>query len=264
MQRHDIDSPSSLTEPLDSTAGYPTKPSTDDPTTLILVRHGETAWNRIKRMQGQIDIPLSDVGVAQADLLARRVARERVMSGEARVRDPLTLSRIDAVVSSDLSRAMQTALPIAAAVGCEVVPDVALRERHYGVFQGHDSEQVRAQWPEAHARWIGHDADFAPEGGESLRQLSLRVRQALSAIARRYPGKTVVCVAHGGVLDVAYRFAEGLPLDTPRQHLLLNASANTIAWHRASAPDDDRATMLLWGDVRHLTEAAGTPARDDE
>lgn len=227
-------------------------------TRLILVRHGETAWNRIKRLQGQTDIPLSDTGVQQALLLAARLRREQGPATTSAV----SLGQVHGVVSSDLSRALQTAAPLAEALGTEVMPCPGLRERHYGIFQGNDAKSIQAQWPDAHAAWTSHDPDFAPADGESLRQLYRRTVDALSAVARQYRGKTVICVAHGGVLDCAYRFTVSMPLDVPRAHPLLNASANTIDWHIANDPAQDRAQLHAWGDVAHLADLVRS--RDDE
>ena len=229
-------------------------------TTLILIRHGETAWNREKRLQGQIDTPLSEVGQQQARAVAIRFGAALGLQADAEGQVP---SIVDVVLSSDLSRAMQTAAPLAEALGLSVMPEPGLRERHYGVFQGTTRDQIAVQWPDDHARWIGHDPDFAPEGGESMRQLSERVVRTLGRVAKAYPGKTVVCVTHGGVLDCAYRFAAPLPLEAPRQHTLLNASVNTIQWysnananangHGANANANGTAHLIAWGDVAHLS-----------
>lgn len=216
-------------------------------TTVMMVRHGETAWNRIKRIQGQIDIPLSDTGLRQAALLARRIGRER---------------GVDAVISSDLSRAMQTAAPLAEALGLDVIPDARVRERHYGVFQANDTESILAQWPQAHASWVSNDPDFTPETGESQRVFHARVVNALKSIVRQHAGKTIICVAHGGVLDHAYRFASAMPLDVPRSHQLLNASVNVIEWHHGADPEQDHAGVRAWADVSHLAEDDAV-SRDD-
>ncbi|WP_197285579.1 histidine phosphatase family protein, partial [Burkholderia sp. E168m22] len=92
-------------------------------TQILFIRHGETAWNRIKRIQGHIDIPLADTGLAQAQRLAARLGRE--------ARDG---ARIDAVYSSDLMRAQQTAQPFADALGLPLLLREGLRERSYGAF----------------------------------------------------------------------------------------------------------------------------------
>jgi len=207
-------------------------------TTIILVRHGVTDWNRASRFQGQIDIPLNDEGRRQAEATGRRLGAD---AGR---------ERIAAVHSSDLSRAAQTAEPIARALGLPVQHDMSLRERHYGDFEGRTHDEIASELADAWQRWRAREPDFAlPGGGESLRGFHARVEGALLALAARYPSATVVAVAHGGVLDCAYRIAAGLPLDAPRGHDLLNASLNRIMF------DGGRFRLLDWADVAHLDEA---------
>jgi len=207
-------------------------------TTIVLVRHGVTDWNLDRRFQGQIDIPLNDEGRRQAELTGRRLAS-----------DP-ERERIAAVHTSDLSRAAQTAEPIARALGLPLHADPALRERNYGAFEGRTHDELAQQEVEAWARWRAREPDFdLPGGGESLRAFHARVERALLGLAGRYPSATVVAVAHGGVLDCAFRIAAGLPLDAPRGHDLLNASLNRIAF------DGERFSLLDWADVAHLEDA---------
>jgi probable phosphoglycerate mutase len=208
-------------------------------TTIVLVRHGVTDWNRVRRFQGQIDIPLNEEGHRQAALTGQRFAA-----------DPAR-DRVSAVYTSDLTRAAQTAAPIAQALGLELRVDPALRERHYGGFQGltHD-ELEHGELSGAFRRWRAREPDFElPGGGESLRVFHRRVEQVLAALAARHAGAMVVAVAHGGVLDCAYRIAAGLPLDAPRGHDLLNASLNRIAF------DGERFSLIDWADVAHLDDA---------
>ena len=152
--------------------------------------------------------------------------------------------------TSDLSRAAQTAEPIAGALGVPLHADPALRERHYGAFEGRTHDELAQQEVEAWGRWRAREPDFElPGGGESLRAFHARVERALLGLAARYPAATVVAVAHGGVLDCAFRIAAGLPLDAPRGHDLLNASLNRIAF------DGERFHLLDWADVAHLEDA---------
>lgn len=208
-------------------------------TTLVLVRHGVTDWNRVRRFQGQIDIPLNDEGHRQAALTGQRFAT-----------DPAR-EQIRAVYTSDLSRAAQTAEPIARMLGLDLRVDPALRERHYGSFQGRTHDELEhGELAPAFRRWRAREPDFdLPGGGESLRVFHQRVEDVLAALAARYAGGTVVAVAHGGVLDCAYRIAAGLPLDASRGHDLLNASLNRIAF------DGRRFSLIDWADVAHLDEA---------
>lgn len=203
-------------------------------TELVLLRHGVTAWNRARRFQGHIDIPLDEEGHRQAQLAARRLSAEPVA----------------AVYASDLGRAVQTAEPIARALGLSLQRDAGLRERHYGAFEGLDHDALEREHPEAFARWRAREPDFPlPGGGETLRSFHARVEAALLRLALRHPGERVVAVTHGGVLDCVYRIASGLDLSAPRRHDLLNASVNRIAW------DGARFRLLAWGDVAHLEAA---------
>lgn len=199
-------------------------------THLIVIRHGETAWNRERRLQGQIDIPLNDTGRAQARALA----------------EALTGEPIDAVYSSDLGRAMETATPLAQALGLRVRAEPRLRERCYGALENMTYAEVAEKRPEDFARWQARVPDFAPPGGESLREFHERAVEAALSVARRHPGERIAVVAHGGVLDCLYREATGMTLEAPRQHELLNASVNRLRC------DSANLTLLQWADVSHL------------
>ena len=210
------------------------------PTQVLFIRHGETPWNRVKRIQGHIDIPLADSGIEQAQRLAERFVRE--------ARDGM---RLDAIYSSDLQRAQQTAKPTADALG--IVPQLveSLRERAYGIFQGHDSHEIAQRYPDDYARWQTRDPGFAPAGGESVRAFYHRIVHAVSAIVAQHRGGRIACVTHGGVLDCIYRYAHGLALDAPRDYPLLNTSINTVHFD-----EDGKATVLAWADFAHLSGAS--------
>jgi len=202
-------------------------------TELLLVRHGVTAWNRERRFQGQIDIPLDEEGLAQAACTGRRFAGW-----------PL-----GAVYASDLARARQTAAPIAAASGHALRIDVRLRERDYGGFEGRTHEEIERDDAQAWRRWRAREPDFElPGGGESLRAFHARVEAVLRELALRHAGQSIAVVTHGGVLDCAFRLATGLPLEAPRRHDLLNASLNRIAWERGAF------SLVDWADVAHLDD----------
>ena len=203
-------------------------------TNIILVRHGETEWNHLRRIQGQIDIPLNDVGLRQAQAVGRRLAQ----------------LPIEAVYTSDLRRASDTAAPIAAARGVAAQPDQRLRERHYGGFQGSYYDELQRADPEQHQRMLSRDLAFDLDGGETIPVLHERVCAALRDFAGRHPDGTIVVVSHGGVLDCGYRLATGLALDAPTTFGLFNASLNEIA------AEQGRFRLVSWGDVEHLTASA--------
>ncbi|HSC97244.1 MAG TPA: histidine phosphatase family protein [Burkholderiales bacterium] len=199
-------------------------------TTLIVIRHGETAWNREKRMQGTTDTQLSDVGREQARALGRRLA------GQA----------FAALYTSDLLRARDTARAIAEHTGREAVEDPRLQERRFGIFEGLTAEEIVARYPEEHARFASRDPDYAVPGGESARSFTQRCIGCLAEIAGRHPGAEVVVVTHGLVLDSLYRAAHGLDHGVRRPVPLINASLNIFGYGGGAW------RLELWGDISHL------------
>lgn len=204
-------------------------------TTLLLIRHGETAWNAESRIQGQLDVPLSNAGIWQAGRLAQRLAEDR----------------IDAIFASDLARAWLTAQPIGQSRQIDAVPDVRLRERHFGIFQGHTLDEIAQRWPNELAAWRERDPQWSIPAGESAAQFIERVLAALDDITHRHAGGIVAVVAHGGVLDVAYRHACGLAWNAPRRHVMANAALNRVTARARPL----RLEVLDWGDVAHLATA---------
>lgn len=203
-------------------------------TRLLLIRHGETAWNAEHRIQGHLDIPLSQTGIRQSALLAARLASERV----------------HAVYSSELLRAWLTAVPVAERLCVPLVAEARLRERAFGIFEGLTLAEIAARYPDDFRRWRQREPEWQLQGGETGQQLIDRVLAALHDLALRHAGQTVVAVTHGGVLDVAYRAARALAWDAPREHQMLNAAINRIAASVAPL----RLTIEAWSDTDHLSE----------
>lgn len=203
---------------------------------ICLVRHGETAWNAERRLQGHIDIPLNPRGLSQAEATARSLAR----AGE----------RFAALYSSDLQRARQTAEAVARAHGLAATHDARLRERHYGVLQGLTFDEAERQQPQAWQHFKRREPQVALDGGgESLGGLAARVHGALEEIAARHAGETVVVVTHGGVLDIAHRLATGKPLEAVRDFAIPNAALNWVE-HTSGC-----WRLLAWADESHLASA---------
>ncbi|MCK2089495.1 histidine phosphatase family protein [Thauera aromatica] len=200
---------------------------------ICLVRHGETAWNTERRLQGHIDVPLNGTGLAQAEAAARHLAGQ----GFA------------ALYSSDLQRAHQTAAAIGRPHGLDAEPEHRLRERHYGLFQGLTYEEAEHRHPELYRRFKARETTLAfPEGGESLRDFADRVRAALTDIALRHRGEQVLVVTHGGVLDITHRLATGTALASPRNFPIPNAALNWIEYQSSAW------RLLAWADESHLQE----------
>lgn len=203
-------------------------------TDIVLIRHGETAWNAERRLQGHIDIALNSEGLRQAGALAAALAAER----------------FDAIVASDLQRASQTAHALACLQGMPVLADPALRERCFGGFEGLLYAEIEERFPREFAAWQARDVDSVmPPGartGETFRQFYDRSVAAIAAHAARHPGGRLALVAHGGVLECAYRAALGLSLTTARDFKVLNASINRFTYAAG------KLTLVSWGEVGHL------------
>jgi len=145
-------------------------------TTILLVRHGETDWNRDRRVQGHSDTPLNDTGRAQARQLAADLAGEH----------------IDAVYASDLARAYETARIVADSRGLDVTALREFRERHFGTWEGMTDAEVLERFP--------HAATGPWGDAETVDEMATRVFDALQRIADSHPGGRVLVVSHGGPL----------------------------------------------------------------
>jgi 2,3-bisphosphoglycerate-dependent phosphoglycerate mutase len=205
-------------------------------TRILLIRHGETAWNAVRRLQGHIDIPLSPTGERQAEALARALAAE-----------PL-----EAIISSDLGRALQTAQAVAEHhPHLPLRSDPGLRERGYGVFEGLLYTEIAERYPVEFAEWQARDVDAVMPAGdrvaESFRQFFQRCQDGIARWAERYPQQSILIVAHGGVLECAYRAARGLSIDGPRDFQVKNASINRFTF------DKGVLSLEQWGEVAHLS-----------
>ena len=203
-------------------------------TELIVIRHGETDWNRQQRFQGQIDVPLNAQGHEQAAALAERRAADAALQA-------------DVFISSDLQRARQTAAPLGQAWQREPQLMAGLREQGFGDWEGLDAPTIRERWPELWPRWLEHRADEAAPGGETPRQFHTRVLAAMREIVEAAgPGARVLVVTHGGVLDMLWRTAHGEPLDGLRRCDIPNTGINRLRWVRGTIEIDG------WADASHL------------
>ena len=206
-----------------------------EPTRILAIRHGETAWNVDTRIQGHLDIPLNATGREQASRLARAL---------------LGHAPIDAICSSDLSRALQTARVVADATGAPLSVNAGLRERCFGDLQGHTFAECSAAAPQQAERWRRRDPDWVPPGGgESLLSFRERVTQTVQMLAAQNAGKTLALFTHGGVLDVLYRAATGLGLQDARTWQIGNTAVNRLLW-----TPDSGLTLVGWADTTHLED----------
>ena len=175
-------------------------------TKLLLVRHGETDWNRDGRWQGGSDTRLNDVGREQAETLAEQ------LDGE-----------IDVLYSSDLARARETAEIVAAKLGLEVRLDPRLRERGFGSWEGLTTTEIEERFADAHRRWLAGEGAGADDA-EAFEDFSARVEDFLSDVLRLHPGEEVLVVSHGGSIRVIHALAAGV--DYVRDHRLIPGVPN--------------------------------------
>ena len=208
-------------------------------TNLCIVRHGETAWNAEGRVQGQLDVPLNEVGHAQAQAVALALRGERFST----------------IYSSDLQRVTQTAEPAARALGLPVRIDPRLRERHYGMFQTLKYADVKVLHPEDYARFKAKDLDYDFRTGESLRTFHARSVECLADLAARHSGESILVFTHGGVLEMARRFATQASLTTVREFEIPNCGINRMSI------SGSEWSVLGWAECAHL-EAALDDLRD--
>ncbi len=215
-------------------------------TRILAIRHGETLWNVDTRIQGHLNIDLNETGRWQADRVGHALASEP----------------IQAIYSSDLRRALETAKAIATAPArltthtptpLQVTPHLQLRERHFGYLQGKTWAEIETEHPEECKLWRTRDPYWAPAGGESLSDLRERIQRCVNELASQHMGEQIVLVAHGGVMDALYRLATGQDIQAPRTWHLGNAAINRLLW------TPQGLSLVGWGDVSHFDDIHAKP-----
>jgi probable phosphoglycerate mutase len=172
--------------------------SAEIPTFIYFVRHGETILTPERKFSGtgSLNPELMQEGFNQADL----VAEEAVKLGA------------DVLIASPLKRTTQTAEAIARTTGLEIILDESWYELSFGDWDGKSIEEVRAEDPDAYQAWLNSTA-YAPGGGESYDEASVRIEEALGKLVAEYPGKKVIVVTHNGVIKTAIKLAMGAPAE---------------------------------------------------
>jgi len=199
-------------------------------TVTHLLRHGRTEHTPERRFSGSSDLPLSELGRADAAAAARHVAGRG----------------IDVIVASPLQRTRQTAETAAEVLGVPVEVDADLRELDFGEWEGMTGDEVRSRSPLAYRRWLA-DVRVRPPGGESIADVSARVARARARVLARHAGKTVLLVSH--VTPIKLCLAAGLGVGDEIVHrvFLEAASLSTVSWS-----SDGRTTVRLVNDTSHL------------
>lgn len=184
-------------------------------TEIWLVRHGQTEWNLTRRFQGQTDIPLNDTGLQQAETLAQK------LDGQV----------FDAVFSSDLKRASQTAERVAEKLHLAVQKDARLREICQGEWEGMNLDEVIDRY-KVDPTVEGQDpVNSRAPGGESVGEVAERMTAVAAEIARRYPQGKVLVVSHGVAVAALYCAANHIPLEKHHEFIPDNATPMVIHWN---------------------------------
>ena len=174
----------------------------------ILVRHGQTQWNKEGKYTGQSDIPLNQTGIEQA---------------EAASADILKLEP-DLIFSSDLQRAIQTAHLIRAdQPSIPLITDKRLREIHQGEWEGLQETEIKKRFEEQFKIRKENPLETAPPGGETIGEVYDRVRDFLREMQKKHDGKTILIVAHGVVLAIIELISCGDPIEKVLDHIPKNA-----------------------------------------
>ncbi len=167
-------------------------------TRFILIRHGQTEWNRgAERFRGHADLPLNETGLAQAQKVATRLAREKIA----------------ALYSSPLQRARQTAQPLADAQHLEIQTHDGLLDIDFGALEGMTIDEARQAFPDVIEKWTGAPGHAKFPKGDSFKQVRTRIEVMLDELAAKHSGETVALVSHKVVCGAMMCVVLGLPAD---------------------------------------------------
>jgi broad specificity phosphatase PhoE len=206
---------------------------------FYFIRHGETEWNAAGSLCGRTDVPLSDVGRRQAQLLAVRLK-------------PIPF---EALYSSPLRRALETASILGHAIGREAVADPRLLELSYGAWEGRTSDEIKRANPDVYRAWEQDPASVAPPEGESGEQLIERLKPFLADVEQRHLSGNVVVVCHRTVCRLLACHIMGVPISEYRKRIPMDNGALNIfetmkgKWH-----------VVALNDSSHLSSALAEPA----
>ena len=205
-------------------------------TKLLLIRHGETEWNAERRVQGHTNSPLSARGRRQAQAVAAR----------------LISVPISAIYSSDLTRALDTATPIAGPHQLPILPMVGLREKCYGIWEGLTETEIEAVSPDGWRRYHrDRQLDYPIPGGETWEDVQTRILAVLTYVLSEHPKEndTIALVGHGASLRPIVLEALGAPLPSLLRLRLDNAALNVLEFQAERG-----GRVVLLNDTSHLDE----------
>lgn len=196
------------------------------------MRHGQTSWNQEGKYQGHSDISLNERGIKQGNLVAKRLANEK----------------ISAIYSSDLLRAQQTAEAIAEYHGLSVITKPEFREINFGIWEGLTYQEIMEDWSEILTAMYSKPGEIGPPQGESFQVVKQRVTRSLQECIAEHQEQTIVLVSHGGTMRVLLCAALGIGLDKMWSMRQDSSAINIIEYI------DNRPVVALVNDTWHVKD----------
>lgn len=199
-------------------------------TRIYLIRHGETEWNKTGRLQGHSNVLLSPEGIHQAQLLAEH----------------MPFHTVDAVYSSDLSRAMETARILAAKFGLPVIQESGFREVNFGDWEGRNFSELATEVPDGFENFFTRPDRVHPPNGESFLEAQSRLINALDEVVAEHEDQSVVVVSHGAAIRLLMCAVLGMPIRKMWTISQFNMAVNILR------VDDGNPTVELLNSTLHL------------
>ncbi len=200
-------------------------------TEFVIIRHGQTHGNITRTLQGQSNTDLDETGVQQVRLLARRLKSHPAF---------------EAVISSDLKRARDTAQILVDSIGGTIIPNAGLREWNLGILEGRSWQDLQLEYPQIMNSFLNSHKDVEVPGGERRSVMEKRVSECLDILASEFAGKRLLVVTHGGVLRAIFRHIVGLPAGNNMLPQTSNASYNSCTCTNGIWQ------LTCWNDTAHL------------
>jgi len=199
---------------------------------LYLIRHGETAWNSVRRWQGWTDIELSEKGFEQARKLGERLKN----------------IELDEIYSSPLKRAYETARPGAEAKGMEIITKECFKEINFGEWEGRTSEEISAEFGKAFDDFIKYPENKPFPGDGSFKNVEKRVSEGLAEILEGKNGKSIAVISHGGIIRILVKHLLGIEGEWFNRTWIDNTSITLVEIHK------DYNLLRVLNDHSHLTD----------
>lgn len=202
-------------------------------TTLYIVRHGQTEWNRLGLLQGLLASPLTEEGLAEAEAF----------------RPEITALNPEVVYSSDQERALTTARILTADLNRIIHTHIGLREMNFGIFQGKSWDYIKREMADIYEIYREDDPDYEIPEGESHNQFHNRVISAMEEIRRAHCGKRILIVTHGGTINKMLAYAEGLAPSANRFFRSKNLALNILEYENGNYTRITDAELLEYSAI---------------